>query len=268
MISFAEEALPRILGSRALTTKVIEELKRHHRWLGIFFLYSKRLPRMLRVLSLTTNIIVMLFVQSITYNLSHGDDGSCETWKTSDQCLAESSAYTTTASKCVWSEEERTCSFVQPDNDVKVVIFVAIFSALVSTPLAMVMGWIIQTVLAAPTLEPNTTNGVSGRSRMKLTPSRNAALISVIPDGSIVGHKPELKSSMKSLSHIQSNVQAELEFAKMLDELRNYRQYHLQEGNQEQFKEFDGKENLLSCVFCLLLARHVLFFVFFFLFFL
>jgi hypothetical protein len=39
------------------------------------------------VLSISTNMIVMLFVQSITYNLIDPDDGACEALMTEEVCL-------------------------------------------------------------------------------------------------------------------------------------------------------------------------------------
>jgi hypothetical protein len=41
------------------------------------------------------------------------------------------------------------CSFIQPDNSLTVIVFVAIFSALVSTPIALGADWIIMHTLAA-----------------------------------------------------------------------------------------------------------------------
>ena len=159
IMQLAEESLPQILGSKSLTTKVKNEMKRHHRWLGVIFHYSPKLPRLLRVASLACNIIIMLFVQSLTYDLTKGDDGSCERYETEQSCLAPRSAYATGQSRCYWAQDPTinggetggSCHFVQPDNSAEVVIFVAIFSALISTPLALVADRIILAVLAAPT---------------------------------------------------------------------------------------------------------------------
>ena len=99
----------------------------------------------------------MLFIQSITYNLTNGDDGSCERLQTEVACLEPRSAYATGSAKCYWSidvsadEGGGSCHFVQPDNDLAVVIFVAIFSAVVSTPIALTADWIIVNILSAPT---------------------------------------------------------------------------------------------------------------------
>ena len=141
LLDMAEEALPKVLGSRSFTSQIQQELKRHHRWLGVIFHYSDQFPRVLRVISLATNIIIMLFIQSITYNLTNGDDGTCARMQTESDCLEAPSAFSTGESKCYWvpasessvgdgnaggaSSGQGECFFVQPSQSIKVVLFVA-----------------------------------------------------------------------------------------------------------------------------------------------
>jgi len=151
----AEEALPKVLTTKSMLSLVKEELKRHHRWMGVVFHYSDKFPRVYRVMSLATSIVVMLFVQSITYNLTNGDDGTCERLETEVSCLEPSSAYATGESKCYWSVEASgpvggQCLYVQPSDSIKVVLFVAVFSAIAGTPLALLADMVITKVLAAP----------------------------------------------------------------------------------------------------------------------
>jgi hypothetical protein len=254
LLDIAEEALPRILGSKSLSSRVKEEIKHHHRWIGIVFFYCKHFPRMLRVVSLGTNIIVMLFVQSITYNLSHGDDGTCESYTSEQVCLMEKSAFQTGASKCYWNAEEKECFFVQPDQDIKVVIFVAILSAVVSTPLALLADWMIQTVLAAPTLlkrnsvtsmrrsnildrQKNTINSKQDTFESIVSVSENIGMqLSKRMSASIV-----LSNTPVSMpDHLLNMIQSEKEFTVLSQELQNYRKQYLQ-NNREQCHEFDSK---------------------------
>ncbi len=258
LLSFAEEALPRILGSRSLNTKVKEELKHHHRWLAIVYTFSKRFPRMLRVLSLSTNIVIMLFVQSITYNLSHGDDGTCDEYHSEEQCLADKSAYETGASKCYWTVDDDSCHYVQPDSDIKVVIFVAILSAVISTPFAMLADWMIQTVLAAPTLIITGSNGKSN-----LDTEKRFSSVLPISDAMVVerrsnGGPTQLRRTSSSLrrSKIQRDelkeqlrLQSEKEFSQLVKALQMYRSSEWL-ANTEVKNEFDGK---IKKVFCFLL---------------
>jgi hypothetical protein len=156
MLKLAEEALPQILQAQSWSQRIWHEMQRHHRWLGVVYYFSEHFPRMMRVVSLATNIIIMLFVQSLTYDLTKGDDGTCEMLKTELDCLEPRSGYSTGESKCYWLASNKDqglaqCQFVQPDDSLQVVVFVAIFSALVSTPIALFANWVIQAVLSAPT---------------------------------------------------------------------------------------------------------------------
>ena len=100
-IAMIEESIPRVLGSQqSMGEKVAAELKQHHRWFGIYFTYSSTFPRAVRVISLATNIIIMLFIQSITYNITNPDDGSCQQATTAVECLKDKSPYATGEPKC------------------------------------------------------------------------------------------------------------------------------------------------------------------------
>jgi hypothetical protein len=152
-LEFVENSLPQALSSRSFTDRCIDEIKHHHRWLGIIFYFTEDFPRMLRVSSLATNMIIMLFMQSLTYNLTNPDDGTCESFKTTVSCEAARSPYSTGDSKCAWVSEANQCKFVEPSSQIKVVLFVAIFCAIVSTPIALLVDWIILHIIAAPTLQ-------------------------------------------------------------------------------------------------------------------
>jgi hypothetical protein len=173
VFQMAEEALPKVLSSRSYSTLIKEELKRHHRWFGIMFHYSDKFPRALRVASLATNIVTMLFIQSITYSLTSGDDNTCETYLSQGKCLEEPSAFATGESKCYWlndSADGVNCHYVQPDQSMKVVIFVAVFSSLVSMPIAVLSDYLISNILSAPT-----------RTIAPIKSSFNAANTSIVP---------------------------------------------------------------------------------------
>jgi hypothetical protein len=150
-VLIAEQALPAILRSTSLTSRVKDEMKHHHKWFGIVFFFSRSFPRVLRVLSLATNVIIMLFIQSITYTLTNPDDGTCEALHSEQACLESPSPYATGESKCYWDPTTSQCGLVQPDSDVKVILFVAVFSALLATPLALLGDYLIMYVLSAPT---------------------------------------------------------------------------------------------------------------------
>lgn len=174
IFAMAEEALPSILGAKSLWSRMLAELKRHHRWAGVVFFFSPQLPRLLRVVSLATNIIIMLFMQSITYNITKGDDGSCAAFQSETACLDPSSPYSPGSSKCYWmldsdSNVSGECLFVQPDNDMQVVLFIAVFSAILSTPIGVATEWLVLHVLCAPLVDTK-----EDARRAQLQPARHS----------------------------------------------------------------------------------------------
>jgi hypothetical protein len=256
VLQLAELSLPNMLSSKPFYQKVKEELKRHHRYLGIIFHFSEKFPRILRVVSLATNIIIMLFIQSLTYNLAKGDDGSCQQYSTQEECLLPSSHYATGTSKCYWkpstssssssSSSRHQCHYVQPDNSIEVILFVAIFSALVSTPIAIFADWIIVHILAAPTLQSIGSRKASKIMNLhQLTPANNnndrssglsivpgqhnpqhhnprnlEALLSRSSSSILEGYMVDIHRKMKQ-EQIQLDIS--LEFQKLTKEIQNYR---------------------------------------------
>ena len=153
-LQIVEDSLPRVLSSRTFSDRFLEEVKQHHRWFGIVFYFSDSFPRVLRVISLATNAIIMLFIQSITYNLTNPDDGSCGTFNTETACLEPKSPFATGESKCGWVPNNTgggTCMFIEPDNSIRIILFVAIFCAIVTTPIALTVDWVVRNILSAPT---------------------------------------------------------------------------------------------------------------------
>jgi len=247
-MAIAEEALPAVLQSKSLGSVIAAEMKQHHRWLGVVYHYSDQFPRVLRVASLATNIIVMLFIQSLTYNFTNGDDGSCERLETESSCLEPSSVFATGESKCYWLSAEQVaggggggleagCHYVQPSDSMKVMLFVAIFSALISCPIALFADYLITRVLGAKTKAPKE--------------SQRAA---VSPESSLVGgHKllsvaPSPRSNLSGSAGVAVNGDDVAETAvdesaqKLFAQLaRGLRRYLHGLEREEDRREFQGK---------------------------
>ena len=154
------DSLPVIFNtSNQLSEKVVHELKRHHKWFAIVYFHSDNFPRSLRLLSILTNIVIMLFVQSLSYNITSPDDHSCDAYTTKISCTTPRSDFATGTSKCSWrydspSQTTGVCTFIQPNGDLFVILFVALFSAIISTPFAVIVDWIVINILAADTNTP------------------------------------------------------------------------------------------------------------------
>ena len=142
-------SLPDIYSSKPLTVRICEELKRHHKWLGLFYHYSESFPRMLRVLSLGCAITTMLFMQAVTYDVVYPDNGSCEQHRTAQACAVGRSPFNSAEPKCYWNDVSKGCEFIAANSTLTVIMYVAVISAIASTPISIFCDWLIVHVLNA-----------------------------------------------------------------------------------------------------------------------
>jgi hypothetical protein len=232
-MKIVDEALPQVLSSKSFISKYKQELMRHHRWMAVIFHFTKKFPRALRVLALASNIIIMLFMQSLTYNLMHGDDGSCELLETEEACLEPASAFSGGSSMCYWNvgndydtdSSVSRCLYVQPDSDLRLIIFVAIFSAVMSTPIAFALDWAIQHVLSAPSMD------------LGKKPSSTIAPVEVITSV-VPGKPPPLLRRRAAVQVIDENIlirTAQTDFDQLQKQIKLYRK------QLSDTSDFDGK---------------------------
>jgi hypothetical protein len=235
LFQLMETALPDILNSPSLNERIWKEEKKFHRYLGIVYYFSTVFPRVLRVISLASNIIIMLFIQSLTYNYTHGNDGSCQLLTTEETCLEPRSYYGTGKSKCSWKKTaDNDCEFIQPENSLEIILFVAVFSGLVSAPLAVLVDWIILNVLSAPDTSDMKVQAVDEKAFSK---ENSVAILPVnerIPD-----EMAEPKFNFHSTSAMKEKYLklVENDYRSLLKELLNYR--NMISSNEQHRQELD-----------------------------
>jgi hypothetical protein len=146
LMDLLEDSLPRILSrSKPISSKLIEEFQQHHKWFSVLIHFSEIFPRSLRVLSLTSNIITILFFQTIVYNLANPDDGSCIKLTTKLNCEKQQSQFNNQLNKCKWKTEH--CIFNDSTFSWIVIIFVSLITLILSTPIVMLINFIVQDIL-------------------------------------------------------------------------------------------------------------------------
>ena len=228
-LELIENSLPQALSSRSFTDRCIDEIKHHHRWFGIIFYFTEGFPRMLRVSSLATNMIIMLFMQSLTYNLTNPDDGSCESFKTSPSCEAARSPYSTGDSKCAWMSDTEECKFMEPSSQIKVVLFVAIFCAIISTPIALLVDWILLHIIAAPTLQQ-----IDSETTSLFDAKQLSSVVFPVDDGTYNNTSQSLSGTRTTLTHDLSILSS---FQMLTTEIQVYRSKLI----QSEANELNGK---------------------------
>ena len=180
-----EESLPNVLRTEPMVDRFVAELKQYHRWLGVIYFYSPNFPRALRVLSLASNICIMMFVEAVTYNFADPDDGHCEDQRTQEECLKRPSVFNNQQSMCIWHVARSECAVRDISDDLQKVMVVVIVSAALSAPLALSVQLLISQVLSMKTSEvpsPHITpvnsadavntkeSGPAGRQRSNVIP--------------------------------------------------------------------------------------------------
>ena len=165
---------PSILTEESLVFLLLDAVKKSHRWASIYFNYDPNFPRILRFLSISSIVICTLFFNSLLYNLTNPDDGSCQIYENAAECLREPSQYSSWDTKCHWEYDsddgtEGRCWFKEPSNNAMAVIFVAMVSAILSIPFVLMFEFIIMEVLSRPTASPfsSTHTSVATAKRTK-----------------------------------------------------------------------------------------------------
>ena len=233
-LAMLEESLPSIFSSKSFSVKLQNEVQQNHKWFGVIFHHSKVYPRVLRATALCTNIILMLFVQSMTYNLTNPDDGSCEKLQSQPDCLQPKSSFGTGGNKCSWSDNS-SCHFIQPSTDLTVILFVACFSALVTTPISLALNWLIFRVLAASTCKLSTQQVLPGEPT---TEEEKKSEKEILANVSGFGHDQD-QDRDQNLTLTLTRVAATEEFERLSKGLQSHRAML----SAQQRDEFDSKSS-------------------------
>jgi hypothetical protein len=142
-----EKCWPVVFNSEPFATKFVTENKRNHRWIAVIFHYCSKFSRVKRLLSLLVTMIIMVFVQAVTYNIAEPDGGTCEAGSNELDCLAEKFRLASDASMCYWKNSTTSCHFLEPSDDMTRILYVAIVSSLLSTPLVILETYILLYIL-------------------------------------------------------------------------------------------------------------------------
>jgi hypothetical protein len=206
-----EESLPSIFKADSLWLKFKEEMRVYHRWLGIVFYYSPEFPRSMRVLSLFSSIVIMLFIQSVTYNIADPDDGSCENCDTEHRCLSLKSTLNGKEDRCYWQSSEGlatnvtisegSCHFRDIGKDMTRILIVAMTSAVVSAPLALSIQYLIRTVLSKQCVSDEEVQKEKQRyqSRRSEKLRKTQQIVGVLPSLSVENRGETLLEELNSL---------------------------------------------------------------------
>jgi hypothetical protein len=201
------------------------ELERHHKWIALYTHYSAVFPRALRVLSLATNVLIVIFFVAITYSVANPQKGvNCSAHLTEDACTAHKSHFRTGQAECMWVQRDDECRFIEPNLQIRVILFVVIFSVALSVPVSTCTNYIFKSILAAPSpstaaskyiSEPTVANEGEGEGNEDLSSQENirskplnGSSVDTVPSGVVVRAKSERERAAEALAEMEGEIHA------------------------------------------------------------
>ncbi len=274
-----ENALPRVMQSVSLTTKIFRECWQHHRWISIYASYNACVGRNMRMLALGSYIVAVMFVDAVIYYFANRDDGECIEQGSAADCGALKNGFLTGSRKCEWDasnggvsntgyHREGFCTFVHPTTNYEVLLVVAIVSGVVGALIASISSFIITRVLCAPSMTASNASSSASAQKYELTdkpqrlsPAGNSSPLALSPPSTpskvvIRGDGPDLdEGEMNSTVRARYGWKgytveetAAIELAQMAKELRKHRANEF--SDKEESEETRKRLAEFDCEFC------------------
>ena len=150
--TFFDNALPptSLLGQKSGFLRFAKAIFREHDWVRMFTYASIRLPRTLRLLVVCTNVLILLFADTLFFSILFPDAGLCEEYNdaTAEQCESEPSKFQSGENLCVWDEEQRMCSIRPPPTTIQFYALVAILVTCFSVLPEVLCAYVIEEICA------------------------------------------------------------------------------------------------------------------------
>jgi len=115
---------------------------------------------------------------------------------------------------------------MEPSSQIKVVLFVAIFCAIISTPIALLVDWILLHIIAAPTLQQINSDTTSLFDAKQLS-----SVVFPVDDGTYNNTSQRLSGTRTTLTHDLSILSS---FQMLTTEIQVYRSTLIQSEANEK----------------------------------
>ena len=162
LVNYVAEVFPSVFSNKPFFTRIVNEVKRHHRYLTLLTAppgESGDRQRILTGVQLLSIQTMLMFLLAWLYDIqSPADDGSCENHDSESSCLARKTVLDTNQSYCQWIKSDETssdkhmCEFAPPELNIKVVLYIAVivalFVAICTKPIDVIFD-----LLSAPTAD-------------------------------------------------------------------------------------------------------------------
>ncbi|RYH22829.1 hypothetical protein EON65_18700 [archaeon] len=154
VVNFLDHVLPvrlKATGKLSFMTSFLEAAFRHHDMTSVFADASISNPRYMRWINVCLQALIMIFTDTLFFNLFFPDQGKCESFQTEDACLAPMNA-ATGRNLCTWEggvvleDVNQTitikCTISQPPSDLTFTLLVAMLNFLIDIPISLMLDFI------------------------------------------------------------------------------------------------------------------------------
>jgi hypothetical protein len=151
MDEFLESALPRVFRAESHVALFLSSMVERHRWLNAMFVKSTSRPRHYRVMALINYVVLVLFGNAITFQLTMPDSNQCDSRFSEADCSSVQSPYSKSP-LCEWDMVESECVYIHVINRLSDVVMLTIISAMFTLPLTLLHDFLINNVLCSNSL--------------------------------------------------------------------------------------------------------------------
>jgi hypothetical protein len=134
------------------TNRLLQELWTKHEYLSVLsteLSYEQRI----RAYYLLTNLTANFFFLALFYDIQFpSDDGSCALQSNETDCLSRKSLFNADTTKCLWNEVHEGCKWQRPHIELYSAVIVSMVVLLISVPVSLLVSWLCESILLAPTI--------------------------------------------------------------------------------------------------------------------
>ena len=156
VIKYMNEVFPSVFRTESRYSQIIQEVKKHHKYISLFRLdgFNESFLVLGQILTIQT---MLMFLLALLYDVqSPSDDNSCKNWLIEDECLARKSVFDSSQFYCKWSmiydDNSFPCNYRTPETSLQEALVIAVFVSIVTALFLRPTEYLFE-LLSAPTAD-------------------------------------------------------------------------------------------------------------------
>ena len=130
-------------------TRVSHAFGRHHKWARIFTYPSMRRSRLIRFLVAASDLMFVIFVNTVFYSVFYPDDNTCQdhSFTSPEKCLADDGKFDPSESLCQW-HSNGDCTLREPPFNVRFIVSVTMIVIVFAAIPRSIMQFLLEKICA------------------------------------------------------------------------------------------------------------------------